>query len=350
MADLKLGDTPLIIARCVKEGVERRPAAYILATAFWETNRQMKPVVEAYWLSEGWRKKNLHYYPWHGRGFVQLTWEKNYRHAGEQLGLDFITDPDVVLDPENSALILVRGSIEGWFTGRKLGDYITGTRSDYNAARAVINGSDKAAAIAAIAREYDADLARIGYGGAEPVLPLGRATLSKGRRGVAVAELQSDLADLGYFSGRLDGDFGPLTRAALLAFQADNDLATDGVAGDQTWAALATANPRPLRVVTPKQIDEESGTAKDALMTARVGDLVGLGGVAGIIAQARDAGAAVEAASGVLGTVSAVVVDHWPALLLCGLCVAAWVVLRALGHTTRRRRLRDAREHRSLAR
>lgn len=350
MADLKLGDTPLIIARCVKEGVQRRQAAYILATAYWETNRQVKPVVEAYWLSENWRKKNLRYYPWHGRGYVQLTWERNYKHAGEQLGLDFITDPDVVLEPENSALILVRGSIEGWFTGRKVGDYINGSRSDFKGARAVINGRDKAASIAAIAREYDADLARMGYGGVEPALLARRTPIEIGSRGAVVAELQTDLAGLGYFSGRTDGKFGNLTRASVLAFQADNDLETDGVAGDQTWAALATASPRPLRVVSPEQLDAESGTAKDALMTARVGDLIGIGGVAGISTKIAAASSALEASTGILGTLSATVVNYWPALLLSGLCLAAWVALRALGHTTRLRRLRDAREHRSLAR
>lgn len=186
--------------------------------------------------------------------------------------------------------------------------------------------------------------------GAEEVVETNRPTLRFGMKGVAVAELQSDLADLGYFAGRLDGDFGPLTRAALLAFQADNDLTTDAIVGAMTWTALDEADPRPLREVSQADIDAESGTAKDALMTARVGDLVGIGGVAGLVMQAQQAGAAAEAASGVLGTISGVVTEHWPALLLCGLCVVAWIALRALGHSTRKRRLRDAREHRSLAR
>ena len=186
--------------------------------------------------------------------------------------------------------------------------------------------------------------------GDREVVQTNRPTLRFSVKGVAVAELQTDLADLGYFSGRIDGSFGQLTRAAMLAFQADNGLTTDGVVGAMTWTALGKAEPRPLRDVSPADIDAESGTAKDALMTARVGDLVGLGGVAGIVAQAQQAGAAAEAASGVLGTVSGLVTEHWPALLLCGGCVVAWVALRALGHSTRRRRLRDAREHRSLAR
>lgn len=190
---------------------------------------------------------------------------------------------------------------------------------------------------------------RLLLGGRE-VVQTNRPTLRFRDKGVAVAELQTDLADLGYFSGRIDGSFGQLTRAAMLAFQADNGLTTDGVVGAMTWTALGKAEPRPLRDVSQADIDAESGTAKDALMTARVGDLVGLGGVAGIVAQAQQAGAAVEAASGVLGTISGVVTEHWPALLLCGGCVVAWIALRALGHSTRRRRLRDAREHRSLAR
>ncbi len=186
-------------------------------------------------------------------------------------------------------------------------------------------------------------------GGAE-ILATNRPVLRFGDRGVAVAELQADLAGLGYFSGKADGKFGPLTRAALLAFQADQDLGTDAVAGDMTWRALSQAAPRPPRDITQEEIDAESGTARDAKMSERVGDLVGLGGLAGIATQATQATQAADAASGVLGALTGLVTQHWPALLLCGLCVLAWVALRALGHTTRRRRLRDAREHRSLAR
>jgi hypothetical protein len=50
--------------------------AYILATAWWETGQTMHPVEEANWMSEGWRKRNLRYYPWHGRGLIQTTWER----------------------------------------------------------------------------------------------------------------------------------------------------------------------------------------------------------------------------------------------------------------------------------
>ena len=55
-----------------------------------------------------------------------------------------------------AAKILVRGCSEGWFTGKKLDDYLPG---DYRGARRVVNGLDKADLIAGYAREFEAALA-----------------------------------------------------------------------------------------------------------------------------------------------------------------------------------------------
>lgn len=162
--DLDLGDTRLIIAEAKRRGVLRNQLAYILATAYWETNRTMKPVREAYWLSENWRKRNLRYYPWYGRGFVQLTWQRNYLRAAKALDMDLTSDPDRVMEPKISARILVQGSMEGWFTGKKIPDFVTLQKSDFRGARRVINGTDKASTIAEIARKYDDTLSAAGYG------------------------------------------------------------------------------------------------------------------------------------------------------------------------------------------
>jgi hypothetical protein len=168
--DLHLGDSQLILKECKLAGLLRNQAAYVMATAWWETAHTIEPVKEAYWVknAEAWRKKNLRYYPWYGRGYVQLTWERNYIHAGKQLGLDLTTNPEAVMRPDVSAKILVTGSLDGWFTGKKLGDYITLSKSDFRGARRIINGTDKAAAIATIARAYDRALEVDGYGTAPP--------------------------------------------------------------------------------------------------------------------------------------------------------------------------------------
>jgi hypothetical protein len=162
--NLNLGDTQLIIKEAKARGVLRNQLAYILATAYHETAHTMKPVEEAFWLSDTWRKNNLKYYPWHGRGYVQLTWDYNYKRAEDKLGIPFTKDPKLVMVPENAAKIIVLGMIEGWFTGKKLSDYITLQKSDFVNARRIINGVDKKDLIAGIAKDYDADLKRIGYG------------------------------------------------------------------------------------------------------------------------------------------------------------------------------------------
>lgn len=174
-----------------------------------------------------------------------------------------------------------------------------------------------------------------------------RATLRFGAQGVAVAELQADLAGLGYFNGRQDAIFGPLVRAAVLAFQADASLVTDGVVGSATWEAMSVAVPRPLRDITADELEADSGIAKDAKMTGRIGDLVGLGGIVGLGTQAQEA---IETANGVAGAFSGLVQDNWPALLAVAGCLLAWLILRSLSKSSRDRRLRDAREYRSLAR
>ncbi|WP_157073608.1 carboxypeptidase [Sphingomonas soli] len=132
------------------EGSPLAHAAYMLATAWHETARTMQPVREAYWLSEDWRKKHLRYWPWYGRGYVQLTWEPNYKRADEKLGLGgrLLADADAAMEPAIAAKIMRRGMEEGWFTGVRLRDVLpskgVATRKQYMDARTIINGRDKA--------------------------------------------------------------------------------------------------------------------------------------------------------------------------------------------------------------
>jgi hypothetical protein len=167
--NLDIGDTRLIIDTCKRHGLLRNQAAYVLSTAFWESARTMKPVRE-YGGEKYLRGKK--YYPYVGMGYVQLTWRSNYERASRELGVDFVKNPRLLLKPQYAAPILVVGMKEGWFTRgeKKLSDYITLQRSDFINARRIVNGTDKAHSIANIARDYDNELKRIGYG-AEPRQP-----------------------------------------------------------------------------------------------------------------------------------------------------------------------------------
>jgi hypothetical protein len=120
--------------------------AYMFATTYHETARQMIPVREAYWLSEEWRKNNLPYYPYYGRGFVQLTHKSNYEHAGDVLGVDMVSNPDLALVFEYAAVVMFTGMTEGWFRKDSAGvphslpRYFSDSIDDPIRARRIING------------------------------------------------------------------------------------------------------------------------------------------------------------------------------------------------------------------
>lgn len=152
--DLNLGDTQTILSYCRRSGLTRPQTAYVLATTYWETARTMKPVREAFWMSEEWRKANHRYWPYDGRGYVQLTWKDNYERAGKVVGVDLVDRPERAMEPRIATIILVRGMMEGWFTGKALPQYVNQYKVDFLKARRVVNGTDKAAEIAKLAEEY----------------------------------------------------------------------------------------------------------------------------------------------------------------------------------------------------
>jgi Predicted chitinase len=130
--------------------------AYVLATAYHETGKLMQGVKEGFNLSDAWRKKNLRYYPWYGRGLVQLTWEDNYKAASKLVGADLIANPDLALNLDISVKIIVEGMLSGLFTGKALRDYLPNepARPQYGNARRIINLMDKADLIAGYAIEF----------------------------------------------------------------------------------------------------------------------------------------------------------------------------------------------------
>lgn len=66
--------------------------------------------------------------------------------------------------------------------------------------------------------------------------------LKQGSSGPDVQDLQQKLKDLGFDPNGVDGNFGPGTKAAVIAFQQSKGLQADGIAGPATLAALQGAS------------------------------------------------------------------------------------------------------------
>jgi hypothetical protein len=162
-------------------GRDDRKLAYLLGTAYHETDRKMQPIPEygndTYFnsrygpegnnprlartlgnvnLGDGARYK--------GRGYVQLTGRRNYRDWGNRLGKDLEGNPDLAFDAAISTHILIEGALLGTFTGKKLGDYFNVTTDDWRNARRVINGTDRAELIAGHAKNFYAAISYTVWG------------------------------------------------------------------------------------------------------------------------------------------------------------------------------------------
>jgi putative chitinase len=159
--------------------------AYALATAYHETGHTMQPIAE-----NGGNKYFTRMYDvtgnrpdlakangntspgdgtkYRGRGYVQLTWKNNYAKAQRICNIPGLVDnPDLAMDPTNAAKILIAGMGDGWFTGKSCKSYlpVTGDANlkQFMDARRIINGQDKADAIASYALDFQNALNKGGW-------------------------------------------------------------------------------------------------------------------------------------------------------------------------------------------
>lgn len=139
-----------------------RMLSYMLATAWHETAYTMQPI-EEYGKGKNYRygkkiKQNGTTYVapnkiYYGRGLVQLTWFENYELMGRLLGIDLLRYPELACVMVTAVKIMFEGMLRGYsgfgdFTGKCLEMYFNEKTDDPINARRIINGRDKAEAIA----------------------------------------------------------------------------------------------------------------------------------------------------------------------------------------------------------
>ena len=150
-----------LIDEYVRRTIDKRWFAYILATAYHEVDRTMQPI-EEYGHGVGHP-----YVPYYGRGLVQLTWKNNYKKMGGKLTPpeDLVGNPELALRIDIAIQVIFMGMIDGDFASRhKLSRYFNDQGSDWYNARRIVNGLDKATAIAGYATKfYNAILSAEGF-------------------------------------------------------------------------------------------------------------------------------------------------------------------------------------------
>ncbi|WP_146092504.1 XVIPCD domain-containing protein [Xanthomonas arboricola] len=281
----------LIVKTALENGVtDPKQISYMLATAQHETRNFQAPE-EDFGRSQARKLGYSGGEEFYGRGYVHLTHDYNYAKFDKLLGLngEMVRNPDMAKQPEIAAKVLVVGMRDGLFTGKPLDRYIDNDSHDVYNARRVVNGvtpskpwSVKAAKeceeyagnwerrvpdlIESVKRD-GVDLKHSVTSGStsHQVSKSNDGKLEQGERGEQVKQLQGQLAQLGAVGRdgkplKPDGDFGGNTKHAVEQFQREHGLQIDGVAGQQTQAALAKV----LTQVTPKQAEHTPAPAAPA--------------------------------------------------------------------------------------
>jgi len=151
-------NVPIILAALKAEGVtDPAQVAYVMATVELESlfGRAMREFPGSRALSTTNIDGEINDY--YGRGYVQLTGKANYRKAGQRYGIDLMSNRELAADDRQlAASILATGMRDGWYTTRKLGDYVDSRagRLNFRGARQVVNDHDKAVQIAGRAQLY----------------------------------------------------------------------------------------------------------------------------------------------------------------------------------------------------
>ncbi len=146
-----------ILRECERQGVRLdTQVSYLLATCEHECG--FRPIREGQFGgraaqgSENFRR-TLRYYPYFGRGYVQLTHSGNYKAYEDRLRLELVGDPDLALQPAVALFVLVFGVTNGSF-GTAMTHFVNAQRTDFVNARRSVNALDRAEHIATIAERW----------------------------------------------------------------------------------------------------------------------------------------------------------------------------------------------------
>ncbi len=114
-------------------------------------------------------------YDYRGGGFIQTTGKSNYIMMNPFVqakypDIDIVKNPEKITDPNVSWITTEIGLWKGLYTGKKINDYLTRTKTDLYNFRRCINGTDRAKLIEGYGYKFlrcikhvEAEFAQAGY-------------------------------------------------------------------------------------------------------------------------------------------------------------------------------------------
>jgi putative chitinase len=174
-------------------------------------------------------------YRYRGRGYIQLTGRETYREIGRIAGLDLEAHPELASKPENAVKIACAyWTWKGLNAACDVADFTGVTKKINGGTNGLSDRLDwlkKVKSVVATAQPSTpaTDTAPKPAKPAPP-LPRPKPTVEQPESlsNPAVLEAQKKLTRLGYYKGVLNGIYDQMLRAALWAFQKDEDLPQTG--------------------------------------------------------------------------------------------------------------------------
>jgi len=227
-------------------------------------------------------------YRYRGGGLIQLTGRDSYERAGKAIGVDLGSEPELIED----ATISLQAAC--WEFSQHLKYCDMGERGW----KAVCNGINRGNPLSRLDPIGWADR-QMWYSRCCDALGVSGKVeddlMRLGDRGELVKAMQERLLQLGFAPGRADGIYGSRTRAAVLAFQAENGLTLDGLIGPETRTALNSeaAIPMPLgERATETAADLREAGSETMTAAKAIKDAAGAtGGVAATVGAAKQVAA-----------------------------------------------------------
>ena len=160
--------------------------------------------------------------------------------GGPTLRYDMRSDAVLKLQQDLSKLGYYSGTISGHFGSKTEAAVMSFQKANGLSADGIASSKTLAKVATALGNSSSSSSSNSSSSNSSSSSAASSSLLKQGTKSEAVRTLQQNLKTLGYYTGSVTGNFGPLTKEAVYSFQKANGLSADGVAGEKTLAAISS--------------------------------------------------------------------------------------------------------------